>query len=120
MAKRFRFPRSRRLTRSAEFRRVRIDGSTVRGRILTLGVLKNAEPASAARAGFVTSRRIGGAVARNYTRRRLREIFRKHQHDLSPGIWVVTIASSRAVDASFSALEDEWLHLARCASILAL
>ena len=88
--------------------------------MLTLGVLKNAEPSSYARAGFVTSKRIGGAVARNYARRRLREIFRKHQHELLPGVWVVTIASSRAVDASFRALEDEWLRLAQCASILAL
>jgi len=91
----------------------------VRGEILTLGVLKNAAPLFAARAGFVTSKRVGTAVKRNKIRRRLREIFRKHQDEIVPGIWIVTIASARAARASFSALEDEWLRLAHRASILA-
>src|SRR5438270_3956557 len=117
--RRSRFPKSRRLTLNSEFQRVRAKGSSLRGEILTLGVLKNAWPSSAARAGFVTSKRVGSAVARNQTRRRLREIFRKHQHELEPGIWIVTIASARAARASYSALEDEWLRLAHRASILA-
>jgi len=115
----FRFPKSRRLTLNAEFQRVRTEGSSVRGETLTLGILKNAPPPSIARAGFVTSKRVGSAVVRNKARRRLREIFRKHQHELEPGTWIVTIASARAARASFSALEDEWLRLAHRASILA-
>jgi len=115
----FRFPKSHRLILNAEFQRVRAEGSSVRGETLTLGFLKNASPFSAARAGFVTSKRVGSAVSRNQIRRRLREIFRKHQHELTPGIWIVTVASARAVRTSFSALEDEWLRLAHRASILA-
>jgi ribonuclease P protein component len=61
----------------------------------------------------------GGAVVRNRTRRRLREIFRKHQHEICGGVWVVTIASARAARETSHALEDEWLRLARRASILA-
>jgi len=117
--RRFRFPKSRRLILNTEFQRVRAEGSSVRGETLTLGFLENASLFSAARAGFVTSRRVGNAVARNQIRRRLREIFRKHQHELKPGIWIVTIASPRAARTSFSALEDEWLRLAHRASILA-
>jgi ribonuclease P protein component len=119
MEKRLRFPKSRRLTLDSEFRQVRTEGSSVRGETLTLAVLKNSESTVAARAGFITSRRVGSAVVRNRTRRRLREIFRKHQHEISDGIWIVTIASSRAARASFRALEDEWLHLGRRASIFA-
>jgi ribonuclease P protein component len=85
--------------------------------MLTLGFLKNAEPSALCRAGFITSRRVGGAVVRNRTRRRLREIFRKHQHEIGGGIWIVTIASSRAGRATFQTLEDEWLRLGRRASI---
>src|SRR6266478_9243159 len=94
--RRFRFPKSRRLILNAEFQRIRAEGSSVRGETLTLGFLKNAPPFSAARAGFVTSKRVGSAVSRNQIRRRLREIFRKHQHELRPGIWIVTVASARA------------------------
>ena len=115
----FRFPKSRRLIFNAEFQHVRVEGSSVRGETLTLGFLENEPPVSAARAGFVTSKRVGSAASRNRIRRRLREIFRKHQHELEPGIWIVTIASARAARASYSALEDEWLRLAHRASILA-
>ena len=117
MEKRLRFPKWRRLTRDSEFRRVRTEGKTIRGETLTIGFLKNAESAAPPRAGFVTSRRVGGAVLRNRTRRRLREIFRRHQHEVRGGIWIVTIASARAGRGTFRTLEDEWLRLGRRASI---
>jgi ribonuclease P protein component len=112
------FPKSRRLAFDSEFKRVRTEGTSVRGGTLTLGVLKNPESIPA-RAGFITSRRVGSAVVRNRTRRRLREIFRKHQHELRGGVWIVTIASAQAARKTFHTLEDEWLRLARRASILA-
>ncbi len=119
MEKRLRLPKSRRLTLNAEFQRVRVEGSSVRGEMLALGFLKNAGPSASARAGFVVSKRVGIAVVRNRIRRRLREIFRKHQHEIIAGVWIVTIASARAHRASFTVLEDEWLRLAERASILA-
>ena len=70
------------------------------------------------RAGFVTSGRLGGAVVRNRVRRRLREIVRRHQHGLRQGVWFVIIARHEAATASYGALEDEMLRLARRASIL--
>lgn len=70
------------------------------------------------RAGFVTSGRLGGAVVRNRVRRRLREIVRRHQRELREGFWFVIIARQTAAGATYAALEDEWLHLARRASIL--
>jgi ribonuclease P protein component len=80
-----------------------------------LGVLSNARQL---RAGFVTSRALGGAVARNLVRRRLREIVRKHQHEIRGENWIVTIARVPAASASFQQLEAEWLRLAQRASIL--
>ncbi len=71
------------------------------------------------RAGFVTSRKIGGAVLRNRVRRRLREIVRKHQHEIVDPMLIVTIARADATRATYRQLEDEWLRLARRASILA-
>ena len=119
MEKRLRLPKSRRLTRDSEFRRVRTEGKTMRGDMLTIGFLHNAEPNATARAGFITPKRVGGALVRNRTRRRLREIFRKHQHEICGGVWLVTIASARVARETSHALEDEWLRLARRASILA-
>jgi ribonuclease P protein component len=117
-AKNLSFPKTRRLTASSQFELVRKDGRTQRGKLLMLGVLAEAG-VEGLRAGFVTSGRIGGAVLRNRVRRRLREIVRKHQHEIVDPVWVVTIARTDAARATYRQLEDEWLRLARRASILA-
>jgi ribonuclease P protein component len=113
-----RFPKSQRLTRPAEFARVKKEGRAERGNLLMMGVLETPHQ-PVVRAGFVTSKRIGGAVIRNRVRRRLREIVRKHQHGLRKSFWVVTIARPPAARVSYRELEDEWLRLAKRASILA-
>jgi len=105
------------LTRPAEFDRVKKQGRVERGKFLVLGFLRADGPAI--RAGFVTSRAIGGAVVRNRVRRRLREIVRKHQNEIMVGTWMVTIARPPAANATYLELEGEWLRLAGRASILA-
>ena len=117
-AKRFTFPKSRRLTRSAEFALVKKSGRVERGRLLMLSFLSTND-GKPFRAGFITSRAIGSAVQRNRVRRRLREIVRKHQHAVKDGIWIVTIARAKAATATYPELEAEWLRLAKRASILA-
>jgi len=113
----FSFSKARRLTRASEYERVKRDGLIRRGKLLMLSVaaVENSGPS---RVGFITSRRIGEAVVRNRVRRRLREIVRQHQHDLRQDFWIVLIARRDAAKASYRALEDEWLRLARRASIL--
>ena len=112
------FPKSRRLTKAWQFEQVRKRGHAQRGPLLTLAALTGTE-VDGLRAGFITSRKIGAAVTRNRLRRRLREIVRKHQHEIIPVTWVVTVARPEAASASYSELKDEWLRLARRASILA-
>jgi ribonuclease P protein component len=111
------FPKSRRLTRASEYERVKRDGSARGGKLLTLSVVA-AENSDRCRVGFVTSRRLGGAVVRNRVRRRLREIVRQHQHHLREGFWIVLVARKDAATADYRALEHEWLRLATRASIL--
>ena len=112
------FPRARRLTRASEFERVRQEGRVHRGKALTLGVLTVGGD-TGFRAGFIASRAIGNAVKRNRVRRRLREIVRHHQHEIVAGTSIVTIARAAAANVSYRELEDEWLRLAKRASILA-
>ncbi|HEX3620478.1 MAG TPA: ribonuclease P protein component [Candidatus Udaeobacter sp.] len=113
----FSFPKSRRLTKASEFERVKRDGFTRRGNLLMLNVVA-VDNSGPCRAGFIASRRIGGAVARNRVRRRLREIVRQHQHELREGFWIVLVARRDAADSSYYALKHEWLRLAKRASIL--
>ena len=116
---RLRFPRGARLTRAGEFRRVKERGRSWPGRFLVLGVLLDAAPPEvSSRIGFVTSRRVGGAVVRNLLRRRLREAVRASRPQLKPGCWVVLVARHTAARASAAELAAEWLKLARRAAIL--
>lgn len=116
--RKFAFPKGRRLVQPAEFELVKKNGQMQRGRLMMVSVLA-VEQEKIFRAGFVTSRKIGGAVVRNRVRRRLREIVRKHQHEIVDGKWIVTIARVNAAGAAYRELEDEWLRLAGRASILA-
>ena len=111
-------PKTKRLTISSEFARVKGQGRTERGRYLVLGAAKVGEE-TAFRVGFVTPKHIGTAVVRNRARRRLRDIVRTHQARLGPGVWFVVVARPYAVNATYDQLRDEWLRLAERASILA-
>ena len=113
----FSFPKARRLTHRTEYEHVKRNGITHRGKLLILNAM-TLEDTGLWRAGFVTSGRVGGAVIRNRVRRRLREVVRLHQHELRQGIWFVIIARREAATATYGALKDEWLRLARRASIL--
>jgi len=113
----FSFSRDRRLTRASEYEHVKRDGLVRRGKLLMVSAMA-VENSGLSRVGFITSRRLGSAVVRNRVRRRLREIVRRHQHDLRQGFWIVLVARRDAANASYRALEDEWLRLARRASIL--
>jgi ribonuclease P protein component len=96
---------------------MRAEGRMVQGRWLRMTALRRPsdEPA---RLGVVTSRRVGGAVQRNRTRRRLREIFRARRGEFAPGLWLVVVAKPGAAEASFAELREDWLRLARRLSIL--
>ena len=117
-ARAFSFPKNRRLTRTADFERVKREGRAERGRFMVISVLA-VQSSGASRVGFITRRHVGSAVFRNRVRRRLREIVRTHQYDLRQDFWIVLIARRDAASASYGALEVEWLRLAKRASILA-
>ena len=115
----FSFPKMRRLTRRSDFDLVKTGGRTTRGKLMVLKALA-VENSATFRAGFVTSRRLGSAVVRNRVRRRFRELVRAHQHELRQDRWIVLTARRGAAGASYGALEDEWLRLAKRASILTI
>ena len=89
----------------------------MRGGLLLLGVLE-VEGEIAFKVGFVTSKRVGGAVVRNRVRRRLREIVRRRQHEVCAGIWMVIVARPATARATSAELEGEWVKLARRAGAI--
>lgn len=85
--------------------------------MMLLGVL-DVEGGTGFRVGLVTSKRVGGAVLRNRLRRRLREIVRRHQHDLRAGVWLVVVTRAAAARATSAELDAEWLKLAQRAGVM--
>lgn len=70
------------------------------------------------RVGITTGKKLGHAVVRNRTRRRLREIYRLNEEHFLPGFDIVVVARSRAVEAPFDKLTKAYLDLAKKAGVL--
>ena len=110
------FPKSRRLTRTSEFERVKQEGCAQRGKV------DAARRARGAKCRCVSGRICYDATPRQRNRSQSCSTpsagnRAQHQHDLREDFWIVVIARRDAADASYRALEDEWLRLAKRASI---
>lgn len=92
------------------FQRLYRKGSSAAGPNLVLYVRKNGREKS--RLGLTVSTKVGKAVVRNRTRRRLREIYRVHEDRLCPGYDVVIVARVRAARSGYAALERDFLKAA--------
>ena len=93
------------------FRRLYQKGKTAADGRLALYVRRNGRNGN--RLGITVSTKLGHAVVRNRTRRRLREIYRLHEDELIRGMDVVVVARVRAASSSYHQLEESFLRLAK-------
>jgi ribonuclease P protein component len=95
------------MRKGSEFSRT-VRGGRRAGRALVSGhLLVQAGSHDPARVGFVVSRAVGGAVARNKVRRRLRHIARGYIGSLPEGSLLVVRANPRAATARQADLAAE-------------
>jgi ribonuclease P protein component len=100
-----------RLVRRSEFEGVYRAGRRRSSQQFSVFYCANGKPDS--RFGISVKKALGGAVARNRIRRRIREIMRRNQSEISSG-WDFVIHPRRSVkEAQFAALEAELLGLLR-------
>jgi len=98
------------------FRRLYNKGKSAADGRLALYVRRNNGKTN--RLGFTVSTKLGHAVVRNRTRRRLREIYRLHEGQIVPGMDIVVVARVRAASATYRQLEESFLKLARKLELL--
>lgn len=115
-----RLRRAQRLRSPRDFQRVRAHGRRVSGTALLLGYVARSESddSGLTRIGFSVSRRVGGAVARNRVKRRLREVMRRKLTRIAPGYDLVITARPGAADARMETLEQEVAGLLARARLL--
>ena len=100
-------PAAARMRRREDFSAAVRGGSRTGRPLLTGHLLVRPESEEPARAGFVVSRAVGGAVVRNKVRRRLRALMGRHMESLPQGSLLVVRANPRAATARQSELAAE-------------
>jgi len=98
-----RFSRTHRLSRTWQYQRTYREGRSTRGKLVVL--FAHVAPGEPSRLGIVASKKVGGAVVRNRTKRRLREVGRALWPRVRPdGRQLVVIALAVAAQAPFADL----------------
>ena len=118
----FRFPKTVRILRRSDFRKVYDEGSRFSCPYFAAFCFKRPEdeqssPADGPKVGFTVTKALGKAVVRNRMKRRLREATRLHLAEL-PSAWMIVMNGRKALlDGEFAAIEREVTRLfARCAN----
>jgi len=100
------FPRARRIGARRAFRDAYENGAKKHGRLVV--VFARPRPEGGLRLGITATRKSGGAVLRNRTRRRVREIFRRWRAGTpDTAVDLVVNISARATRAPYAALQAE-------------
>jgi ribonuclease P protein component len=94
------------IRRRTDFKRAYDRGVRVRGRYSTVFIHPNR--LGFGRLGIAATRKLGGAVARNRSKRLIREVFRRNK--VAQGLDIVIVPRQELLDASLKALEAEYLR----------
>ena len=103
----FGFPKSRRILRRSDFRKVYDEGTRYSCPLFAAFCLRNSEAQDGPRIGFTVTRAMGNAVVRNRMRRRMREAVRLNLEGLPPQWWIVFNPRKPLLEASFKDIEAE-------------
>lgn len=91
-------------------------GKSYANRMVVLYVLKNSSKST--RIGFVTGKRLGGAVVRNRVKRLFKEAYRLNQAKIAPGCDLVVIGRVPVVGQSQRLVTESLMNLCRKAKVL--
>ena len=102
----FSFQKSERLAKRTQFEQVMNQGQKYRtGTFCTVFFLPNGLDRK--RLGIIASKKIGNAVARNVTKRKIREVFRHIKDRIEPAIDIVIISGRDLVSLPVSVIEKK-------------
>ena len=91
------------LKQNHEFRRLYNKGKSTVSPYFVIYCRKTGRPVN--RLGITTGVKLGNAVKRNRVRRRIRALYRTHEHRLLAGYDIVVVARTRAIYGRYAELE---------------
>lgn len=112
----YKLPKDCRIRQNRDYRRIYRSGKRFSNRAGLCYVVKSRREET--RLGFVTTKKIGHAFARNRSRRLMKEVYRLHRQELSPHYEVVMLAGVFLTQATYQEAEKAILSLWRKAGIL--
>lgn len=120
MAASLTFGAGKRLQKSAEFARVKVEGKRLaKGSLVANWIEEAGRHGEPLRLGVVTPKSIGAAMDRSRARRLMREAFRLNQGKLKQPLTLVLVARQSIVRNGFAEVERDFLNLMRAARLLA-
>ncbi len=102
-----RFPRTAKLLKHSDFQRVYKSGKRHFSGSMTVFYLPRPDAAAGPRIGITVSRALGGAVARNRIKRRMREAIRLHLAAITTSMDVVFNPKKILATTEFAAVKEE-------------
>ncbi len=100
------------LKKDSDFRNVYKKGNSYANKYLVMYILKN--DLSHSRVGISVSKKVGNAIVRNKTRRRIKEAFRLNiDESIKRGYDIIFIARVNIKDVDYKAVEKAIIHLAK-------
>ena len=97
------------LKKNHEFKRLYNKGKSAASQCAVVYCRRNGRAEN--RLGLTVSTKLGGAVQRNRIRRRLKEIYRLNEENLSPGYDIVIVARAKSRFVGYKELESGVLPL---------
>lgn len=114
--RRYTLDKSCRIRQNREYRRIYARGKRFSNRAGLLYVTSaGKEPV---RMGFVVTKRIGHAFARNRAKRLMKEVYRLHRHELKAGHEIILLASRFLTEVPYKEAEKALLSLWRKADLM--
>ena len=108
--------KERRIRKNNEYRLVYKYGKYEVGRLCVIYRMPVAKQPT--RIGFVTGKKVGGAVERNRARRLMKEVYRLHQHEIREGYHIVVVGRGNMSKVDYNKAEKEMMYLFRRSKLL--
>ncbi len=106
----FSFSYNERLHSQRDFNKVFKNGKKLENKAIKIMAYKR-DDGQIRRLGLITPKKVGTAVVRNRTKRRLREIFRTNKHSLETGLDLLFISKPETASLDYNSLKKEILRL---------